>query len=65
MSGASIALFIRPVVVMALSVGSSVAESRWLGPEIVGRFAILIFVTQGILGYFGDLGAESGADSQA
>jgi hypothetical protein len=56
MSGASIALFIRPVVVMALSVGSSVAESRWLGPEIVGRFAILIFVTQGILGYFGDLG---------
>jgi O-antigen/teichoic acid export membrane protein len=59
MSGAAIALVIRQVVVMALSVGSSVAVSRWLGPEIVGRFAILIFVTQGILGYFGDLGLKA------
>ncbi len=59
MSGAAIALVIRQVVVMALSVGSSVAVSRWLGPEIVGRFAILIFVTQGILGYFGDLGLRA------
>lgn len=59
MSGAAIALVIRQLVVMALSVGSSVAVSRWLGPEIVGRFAILIFVTQGILGYFGDLGLKA------
>ena len=59
MSGAAIALVIRQVVVMALSVGSSVAVSRWLGPEVVGRFAILIFVTQGILGYFGDLGLKA------
>jgi O-antigen/teichoic acid export membrane protein len=59
MSGAAIALVIRQVVVMALSIGSSVAVSRWLGPEIVGRFAILIFVTQGILGYFGDLGLKA------
>ena len=59
MSSAAIALVIRQVVVMALSVGSSVAVSRWLGPEIVGRFAILIFVTQGILGYFGDLGLKA------
>ena len=59
MSAAAIALVIRQVVVMALSVGSSVAVSRWLGPEIVGRFAILIFVTQGILGYFGDLGLKA------
>jgi len=59
MSGAAIALIIRQVVIMALSVGSSVAVSRWLGPEIVGRFAILIFVTQGILGYFGDLGLKA------
>jgi O-antigen/teichoic acid export membrane protein len=59
MSGAAIALVIRQIVIMALSVGSSVAVSRWLGPEIVGRFAILIFVTQGILGYFGDLGLKA------
>jgi len=59
MSGAAIALVIRQVVIMALGVGSSVAVSRWLGPEIVGRFAILIFVTQGILGYFGDLGLKA------
>jgi O-antigen/teichoic acid export membrane protein len=59
MSGAAIALVIRQLVVMALSVGSSVAVSRWLGPEIVGRFAIIIFVTQGILGYFGDLGLKA------
>jgi len=59
MSGAAIALVIRQVVVMGLSVGSSVAVSRWLGPEVVGRFAILIFVTQGILGYFGDLGLKA------
>jgi len=58
-SGAVIALVIRQVVIMGLSVGSSVAVSRWLGPEIVGRFAILIFVTQGILGYFGDLGLKA------
>ena len=65
LTGAAIALIIRQVVIMGLSVGSSIAVSRWLGPEIVGRFAILIFVTQGILGYFGDLGFEGGADSQA
>jgi O-antigen/teichoic acid export membrane protein len=59
MSGAAIALVIRQVVIMGLSVGSSVAVARWLGPEIVGRFAILIFVTQGILGYFGDLGLKA------
>jgi O-antigen/teichoic acid export membrane protein len=59
MSGAAIAMIIRQVVIMALSVGSSVAVSRWLGPEVVGRFAILIFVTQGILGYFGDLGLKA------
>jgi lipopolysaccharide exporter len=59
MSAAAVALVIRQVVIMALSVGSSVAVSRWLGPEIVGRFAILIFVTQGILGYFGDLGLKA------
>jgi O-antigen/teichoic acid export membrane protein len=59
MSGAAIALVIRQVVIMVLSVGSSVAVSRWLGPEVVGRFAILIFVTQGILGYFGDLGLKA------
>jgi O-antigen/teichoic acid export membrane protein len=59
MRGAAIALVIRQVVIMALSVGSSVAVSRWLGPEVVGRFAILIFVTQGILGYFGDLGLKA------
>ena len=59
LTGAAIALVIRQMVVMGLSVGSSVAVSRWLGPEIVGRFAILIFVTQGILGYFGDLGLKA------
>src|SRR5271156_3592229 len=59
MSGAAIALVIRQVVVMGLSIGSSVAVSRWIGPELVGRFAILIFVTQGILGYFGDLGLKA------
>lgn len=59
MSAAAIALVIRQVVIMGLSVGSSVAVSRWLGPEIVGRFAILIFITQGILGYFGDLGLKA------
>jgi O-antigen/teichoic acid export membrane protein len=59
MSSAAIALVIRQVVIMGLSVGSSVAVSRWLGPEIVGRFAILIFVTQGILGYFGDMGLKA------
>lgn len=59
MSGAAIALVIRQIVIMAMSVGSSVAVSRWLGPEVVGRFAILIFVTQGILGYFGDLGLKA------
>jgi lipopolysaccharide exporter len=58
-SGAAIALLIRQVIIMGLSVGSSVAVSRLLGPEIVGRFAILIFVTQGILGYFGDLGLKA------
>jgi O-antigen/teichoic acid export membrane protein len=59
MSGAAIALVIRQVIIMGLSVGSSVAVSRWLGPDLVGRFAILIFVTQGILGYFGDLGLKA------
>jgi len=59
LTGAAIALVIRQFVVMGLSVGSSVAVSRWLGPEVVGRFAILIFVTQGILGYFGDLGLKA------
>jgi teichuronic acid exporter len=59
MSGAAIALVIRQVVIMGLSIGSSVAVSRWLGPDLVGRFAILIFVTQGILGYFGDLGLKA------
>src|ERR1039458_6969765 len=59
MTSAAIALVIRQAVVMGLSVGSSVAVSRWLGPEVVGRFAILIFVTQGILGYFGDLGLKA------
>src|ERR1035438_2132618 len=59
MTGAAIALVIRQIAIMALSVGSSVAVSRWIGPEIVGRFAILIFVTQGILGYFGDLGLKA------
>src|ERR1700677_4214320 len=59
MSAAAIALVVRQVVIMGLSVGSSVAVSRWLGPEIVGRFAILIFITQGVLGYFGDLGLKA------
>ncbi len=59
LTGAAIALVIRQIIVMGLSVGSSVAVSRWLGPEVVGRFAILIFVTQGILGYFGDLGLKA------
>ena len=59
LTGAAIALIIRQLVIMALSFGSSVAVSRWLGPELVGRFAILIFVTQGILGYFGDLGLKA------
>ncbi len=59
LTGAAIALVIRQIVVMGLGVGSSVAVSRWLGPEVVGRFAILIFVTQGILGYFGDLGLKA------
>ena len=59
LTGAAIALVIRQAVVMGLSVGSSVAVSRWIGPEVVGRFAILIFVTQGILGYFGDLGLKA------
>jgi O-antigen/teichoic acid export membrane protein len=59
MSGAAIALVIRQIVIMGLSVGSSVAVSRWLGPAIVGRFAILVFLTQGILGYFGDLGLKA------
>ena len=59
LTSAAIALVIRQMVVMGLSVGSSVAVSRWLGPEVVGRFAILIFVTQGILGYFGDLGLKA------
>jgi O-antigen/teichoic acid export membrane protein len=58
-TGAAVALVIRQAVVMALSVGSSVAVSRWLGPEVVGRFAILIFISQGILGYFGDLGLKA------
>jgi PST family polysaccharide transporter len=58
-TGAAIALVIRQLAVMVLSVGSSVAVSRWIGPEVVGRFAILIFVTQGILGYFGDLGLKA------
>ncbi|MGB8851263.1 MAG: hypothetical protein WCC76_16220, partial [Candidatus Acidiferrales bacterium] len=58
-TGAAVALLIRQVVVMGLSLGSSVAVSRWLGPDVVGRFAILIFVTQGILGYFGDLGLKA------
>jgi O-antigen/teichoic acid export membrane protein len=58
-TGAAIALVIRQFVIMGLSVGSSVAVSRWLGPGVVGRFAILIFVTQGILGYFGDLGLKA------
>ncbi len=59
LTGAAIALVIRQIVIMGLSVGSSVAVARWVGPEIVGRFAILIFVTQGILGYFGDLGLKA------
>ena len=59
LTGAAIALVIRQIVIMGLSVGSSIAVSRWLGPDIVGRFAILIFVTQGILGYFGDLGLKA------
>ena len=59
LTGAAIALVIRQLVIMVLGVGSSVAVARWLGPEIVGRFAILIFVTQGVLGYFGDLGLKA------
>ena len=59
LTGAAIALVVRQIVVMGLGVGSSVAVSRWLGPDTVGRFAILIFVTQGILGYFGDLGLKA------
>jgi len=59
LTGAAVALVIRQAVVMGLGVGSSVAVSRWLGPEVVGRFAILIFITQGILGYFGDLGLKA------
>ena len=59
LSGAAIALVIRQAVIMILSAFSSVAVARWLGPEIVGRFAIIIFVTQGILGYFGDLGLKA------
>jgi teichuronic acid exporter len=59
LTGAAIALLIRQAVIMGLSVGSSVAVSRWLGPEVVGRFAIIIFITQGILGYFGDLGLKA------
>jgi O-antigen/teichoic acid export membrane protein len=58
-TGAAVALVIRQAVIMAMSVGSSVAVSRWLGPEVVGRFAILIFITQGVLGYFGDLGLKA------
>ena len=58
-TGAAVALVIRQAVIMIMSVGSSVAVSRWLGPEIVGRFAILIFITQGILGYFGDMGLKA------
>ncbi len=58
-TSAAVALLIRQVVVMGLSLVSSVAVSRWLGPDVVGRFAILIFVTQGILGYFGDLGLKA------
>lgn len=59
LTGAAVALLVRQVVVMGLSLGSSVAVSRWLGPDIVGRFAILIFVTQGVVGYFGDLGLKA------
>jgi lipopolysaccharide exporter len=58
-TGAAVALVIRQAVIMVMSVGSSVAVSRWLGPEVVGRFAILIFITQGILGYFGDMGLKA------
>lgn len=59
LTGAAMALIFRQVIIMGLSVGSSIAVSRWLGPEVVGRFAIIIFVTQGILGYFGDLGLKA------
>jgi teichuronic acid exporter len=52
-------LVARQVIVMALSVGSSVAIARWLGPDTVGRFAMLIFITQGIRGYFGDVGLKA------
>ncbi|MGA3106299.1 MAG: oligosaccharide flippase family protein [Terriglobales bacterium] len=58
-SGAAFVLVARQAIIMGLSVASSVAVSRWLGPDTVGRFAILIFVTQGILGYFGDLGLKA------
>ena len=33
MTSAAIALVIRQIAIMALSVGSSVAVSRWIGPE--------------------------------
>jgi O-antigen/teichoic acid export membrane protein len=58
-TGAAVALVIRQAAIMGLSLGSSVAVARWLGPEVVGRFAIVIFITQGILGYFGDLGLKA------
>jgi O-antigen/teichoic acid export membrane protein len=57
--GAAAALIVRQVIVMGLSVGSSVAIARWLGPDTAGRFAMLIFITQGILGYFGDVGLKA------
>ena len=59
LTGAAIALVIRQAVIMLLSLGSSIAVARWIGPEVVGRFAILIFITQGVLGYFGDLGLKA------
>jgi len=58
-SRAGIFLILRQGAITALNIGSTVAVARWLGPEILGRFAILILVTQGVLGYFGDLGLKA------
>lgn len=59
MSRAAIFLILRQAVITILNIGSTVAVARWLGPEILGRFSILLLITQGVLGYFGDLGLKA------
>ncbi len=49
----------RLLITLGASFVSGIATARALGPQTVGEFALVLLVTQGILGPFGDLGLRA------